>query len=193
MFGEKIELEQLMRCPVDWDAQTQIENWEWSILQLDWLYCLHEQLAEGTDIPVIPEEYEDLFEDAYELEHLLINLRLRRPEAVDLYMKRAGRLAGLTFMTPEAHGKHFRATVAKEDVAQRSNDGPSLFWVNYSSDQLKSTFWIWFQTYFDSELAWESNNFFVHPLIVYAKRQRAGRGALQQAFGQTLAEVPNSH
>ena len=170
LLGKTIELQQLMQCPVNWDADTLTENWERSILHLDWLHCLAERMTEGSDIPVTPEEYDDLLEDTevtYELDHLLVNLRLRRPEAVELYMKRAGRLAGLAFMTPAEHGKHFRATVPKEEVAVRSKDGPSLFWVNYSSEQLKSTFWVWFQMYFDSALADESSNFFVHPMIVY--------------------------
>lgn len=172
MLDRRIELQQLMECPVNWDAETLEENWEWSTLHLDWLYCLRERVAEGTDVPVTPEDYDELFEDTddtYELDQLLINLRIRRPEAVELYMKRGGRLSGLTFMTPAEHGKHFRATVPKEQVAERSKDGPSLFWVNYSSEQLKSTFWVWFQMYFDSVLVDESSNFFVSPMIVYGQ------------------------
>jgi hypothetical protein len=165
-----MELERLMRSPVDWDAETLTEKWEWSILHLDWLHCLRQRMAEGTDVPVTPEDYDDLFEDTentYELDHLLINLRLRHPEAVKLYRKRGGRLSGLTFLTPAEHGKHFRGTVPREQVTERSKGGPSLFWVNYSSEQLKSTFWIWFRMYFDSVLADESGNFFIDPMIVY--------------------------
>jgi hypothetical protein len=170
LSAKTVELHQLMRCPVNWEADTLTENWEWSILHLDWLHCLEERIPDGSDIPVTPEEYDDLLgdpKDAYELDHLLINLRLRRPEAVELYMKRAGRLAGLTFMTPAEHGKHFRATVPKDEVAMRSKDGPSLFGVTYSSERLKSTFWTWFQMFFDSAVAYESNNFFVSHMIVY--------------------------
>ena len=61
MLGKRIELERLMRCPVTWDAETQIENWDWSILHLDWLHCLHVRLPEGSDIPVLPQEYDDLY------------------------------------------------------------------------------------------------------------------------------------
>jgi hypothetical protein len=167
LFGKTIELKRLMQCPVNWDAETLTENWEWSILHLDWLHCLEKRLAEGSDIPVTPEEHDDLLEDTYELDHLLLNLNFCRANAVDLYMKRAGRLAGLTFLTPVEHRKHFRATVRKEEVADWSKGGPSLFWMNYSSDQLKSTFWLWFRMYFDSVLAEESENFFVHPMIIY--------------------------
>lgn len=172
LLARKIELQQLMQCPVNWDAETLEENWEWSILHLDWLHCLRERMTEGSDVPVTPYEYDELFEDEKdlnELDHLLINLRLRRAEAVELYMKRAGRLSGLVFMTPAEHGKHFRATVPKVQVAERSKGGPSLFWVNYTNEQLKSTFWVWFQMYFDSVLADESSNFFVYPMIVYGR------------------------
>ena len=158
-----------MKCPVNWEIETLTEDWEWSILHLDWLHCLEERVAEGADIPVTPEEYDDLLEDAdtYELDHLISNLRLRRSQAVELYLRRAGRLAGLSFLTPAEHGKHFRATVRKDEVAERSNGGPSLFWMNYSGTDLKSTFWIWFRMFFDSVLAEESDNFFLHPTIVY--------------------------
>lgn len=172
MLGKQLELDQLMRCPVDWEAETHIENWEWSIVHLDWLHCLSERMAEGTDIPVTPDDYDQLFEDprdTYELDQLLINLRLRRPEAVDLYGRRAGRLAGLNFMSPADHGKHFRATVSKEEVADQTRYGPSLFWVNYHSDLLKSTFWGWFQMFFDSVLWDQSSPFCIDPMIVYGR------------------------
>jgi len=138
-----LELEELMRCPVDWEVETHAENWEWSIVHLDWLHCLGECMAEGADVPITPDDYDELFEDAketYEIDRLLINLRLRRPETVDLYRRRAGRLSGLNFMTPAEHGKHFRATFCKEVVAARSKNGPSLFWADYRSDLLRSTF-----------------------------------------------------
>jgi hypothetical protein len=168
--GKTIELHELMRCPVNWEADTLTENWEWSILDLDWIHCLEERIPDGSDVPVTPEDYDELIDDpnnTYELDHLLINLRLRRSEAVVLYMKRAGRLAGLTFMTPAEHGKHFRATVPKDEVVLRSTGGPSLLWVNYSSERLKSTYWTWFQMFFDSILTSENGNFLISPMIMY--------------------------
>jgi hypothetical protein len=172
LLGKRLELEELMRCPVDWEGETHIENWEWSIVHLDWLHCLGECMAEGADVPITPDDYDELFEDAketYEIDHLLINLRLRRPEAVDLYRRRAGRLSGLNFMTPAEHGKHFRATVSKKEVAARSKNGPSLFWADYRSDLLRSTFWFWFQMFFDSVLWEQSSPFLIAPMIVYGR------------------------
>ena len=80
MLAGKTELEQLMRCPVNWDRETGIENWEWSLLHLDWLHCLGEQFPEASDVPVTPEDYEGIFEDSYEHDHLLKNLRVYRPK-----------------------------------------------------------------------------------------------------------------
>lgn len=134
-----------------------------------------------------PEEYDDLLDDTgdtYELDQLLSNLGLRRDDAVKLYMTRAGRLAGLAFLTPAEHGKHFRATVPREEVAVRSKEGPSLFWVNYSSEQLKSTFWVWFQMYFDSMLADESGNFFIYPMIVYDRVIKPGEDLYNTPVGK---------
>ncbi|MGB7137615.1 MAG: hypothetical protein WBD46_20170 [Acidobacteriaceae bacterium] len=195
-LGEKaMELHQLMRCPVDWNADTLTEiSWS-SILHLDWLHCLAERMTEGGDIPVTPEDYDELFEDvadSYELDHLLKNLELRRQDAEELYKARAGRLAGWTFITPQSHGKHFRATLQKKEVANataRAAAGgkrrPSLFWANYSSEQLKGTFWTWFSDYFDSELAYESSNFFLDPMIVYGQLIRPG----EELYGTTVGKL----
>jgi hypothetical protein len=91
------------------------------------------------------------------------------PPRLEQYMERAGRVSDLNFLTPTDQGKHFRATLSKEDVDEASTDGPSLFWVNYNSDRLKSIVWTWFQVYFDSLLAEESSSFFVYPMIVYRR------------------------
>jgi hypothetical protein len=32
------KLEEMMKCPVDWDFQTGQENWDWCLMRLDWNY-----------------------------------------------------------------------------------------------------------------------------------------------------------
>lgn len=49
--GKKLELQRLMQCPVNWNAETLTGNWEWSILHLDWFHCLTERMTEG---PIYP-------------------------------------------------------------------------------------------------------------------------------------------
>ena len=79
---------------------------------------------------------------------MIINLEERRPRAVELYMKRAGRLKGLRFITPANHGKHFVGNIDPEELKRRSKNRPSLFFTNYSSQHLERAFWYWFQMYF---------------------------------------------
>lgn len=176
MREKAMELDELLRCPVDWDADTLTEISDWSVLRLDWLFCLDERMPEGGGIPMWPDERDELLEDpnSYELDQLLANLRLRRSDAEQLYETRARRLAGFTFLTPEEQHKHFRGTLPRKDIApatKRAGGGakrrPSLFLENHSSEQLKKTFWTWFGDYFDSELADESAGYVVDPASVY--------------------------
>ncbi len=109
------------------------------------------------------------------------------PPRLEQYMERAGRVSDLNFLTPTDQGKHFRATLSKEDVDEASTDGPSLFWVNYNSDRLKSIVWTWFQVYFDSLLAEESSSFFVYPMIVYRRLScRTTRSTASSPSGRLL-------
>jgi hypothetical protein len=122
------KLEDLMKCPVNWDDQTGRQNWDWSLMRLDWHETLRNSVAEGADLPFYPEDYTDLYEEPDVLRSVIINLEFGRPKAIEAYMARAGRLEGLKFMAPAEQSKHFRPWTKKEDVMAQTVSGPSLFW-----------------------------------------------------------------
>jgi len=140
-----------MKCPVDWKEKLQSDDWSVQIPHLDWYYSLAQHAVNQEDISLYSSfgDLEEIYDDPEELKSLLINLRDRRPKAVELYMKRAGRLGNLSFMTPSEHGKHFRAGIGEERVLARSKKDISLFFRDYSSARLEETFWSWFQLTFD--------------------------------------------
>jgi len=149
------EMDELMRCPVDWSTQFHSEAWSWSLPYLDWYYCVAKNAVDETEVRFWADEMmrewlrESYSQDPVAMKRLFMNLKLRRGAAEDLYKKRAQRLYGLQFMTPEEHGKHFAGKMSQEEVLARSKNRPSLFWENYSSVRLKQTFWSWFETNFD--------------------------------------------
>lgn len=157
------ELEELMRCPVDWSTQFESEAWSWSLPFLDWYHCIVENAVDETEIPSFPHDYEYYQEDPVAMGRLLMNLKLRRRAAEEMYKKRAQRLYGLRFMTPAEHGKHFGRGLSREDVLSRSKNRPSLFWEDYSSARLKQTFWCWFETNFDIVTNFAEYEDFVDP------------------------------
>jgi hypothetical protein len=143
------KLEELMKCPIDWKLQTLMEDWDWSLMELDWRYCLAEKVHERTDLPFNDFEYSLIEEDPGERDHLIEMLELRRPEAKELYLERAGRLNGLRFQSPRENGKHFKPWLKREDIPGATKDGPSLFWEDYSGGRLQGAFWTWFRMFFD--------------------------------------------
>ena len=144
------KLEQLMACPVDWSPEfPHDEAWRSSFPYLDWYYCLSQCAVDGDDLPYYPEDFEWFSDPPEELQRVIINLDERRPSAVELYMRRAGRLKGLTFLRPTDHGKHFVGDVDLEELKRRTQRGPSLFLSNYESDRLEQSFWYWVQMYFE--------------------------------------------
>jgi hypothetical protein len=141
-------LKQLMDCPVDWSKEfPDDEAWFSSLPYLDWYYCLSLHSVDADDLPYEPYEFEELSDHPEELRRMIINLEERRPRSVELYMKRAGRLKGLRFMTPADQRKHFVGNADPEELKRRSRNGPSLFFTSYSSHHLEKTFWYWFQMY----------------------------------------------
>jgi hypothetical protein len=143
-------LEELMKCPIDWKAKLQSEDWFLRLPHLDWYYSFAQHAVDGEDLPLYPDEFEEIYEDPEELRSQLINLRDRRPKAESLYMKRAGRLGDLSFMTPSQHGKHFRAGRSEASTLAESKKGISLFFKDYGSVRLEETFWSWFLLIFDN-------------------------------------------
>jgi hypothetical protein len=143
------ELEELMKCPVNWADLTRGENWFWSLPYLDWIYSIAQHAVDSDDLPYDSDDYRQYDERPEALKSLLINLKHRRPLAEKLYETRGGRLHGLRFMAPTERSKHFIAGTSREQIVQRSKNGPSLFWENYSSARLQDTFWTWFSMNFD--------------------------------------------
>jgi hypothetical protein len=137
------KLEELMKCPVDWEAKLGPDCWKLSLPHLDWYHSFSQVAVDAGDLPFYPEEFESIYDDPWELKSLLINLAFRRSQAEELYMSRAGRLGNLNFMTPREHGKHFRPRVSSEDTLEQSQKGMSLFFEDHSSIRLEKTFWSW--------------------------------------------------
>jgi len=117
---------------VDWEAEMKDERWFCSLPYLDWYYSLAQH------------------EEPEQLRALVLNLGDRWPLAVELYMKRAGHLSGLHFMTPAEHGKHFVPSIGEDEIIRRSTHWPSLFLQDYGSARLQATFWGWLSMYFDA-------------------------------------------
>jgi hypothetical protein len=91
-------------------------------------------------------DHEDL--DPEQLRRRIANLELRKCERIDCHKKRAGRLAGLRFLQPSEHGKHFMAGADKLDLQKRSRGPISYFYTDYRSADLRATFWSWFFMFF---------------------------------------------
>jgi hypothetical protein len=157
------ELEELMKCPVDWKAKLQSDDWFLRLPHLDWYYSFAQHAVDGEDLPLHPDEFDEIYEDPEELRSLLVNLRDRRPKAESLYMKRAGRLGDLLFMTPSQHGKHFRAARSEASALAESYKGISLFFKDHSSIRLEETFWCWFLLVFDNVLDYYEYEDFLDP------------------------------
>lgn len=152
-----------MKCPIDWRAKLQSEDWFLRLPHLDWYYSVAQHAVDGGDLPFYPDEFEEIYEDPEELRSLLINLRDRRPKAESLYMMRAGRLGNLSFMTPSQHGKHFRAGRSEESTLVESKRGISLFFKDYSSVRLEEAFWSWFLLIFDNVFDYHDYEDFLDP------------------------------
>ena len=140
-----------LSCPIDWEEELQLKNWELNVLEYDWTYvlCKHtpsnEPLRFGDALRF--EQLDQL--DADEIEHGINVLLSSKPKALQEYMSRAGRLKGLSFFAPSSHGKHFVAALNREEAVQRSKNGISLFFEDYKSDDLAAQFWVWFLGVFE--------------------------------------------
>src|ERR1035438_5008764 len=45
------ELEELMKCPVNWADLIPGENWFWSLPYLDWIYSIAQHAVDSDDLP----------------------------------------------------------------------------------------------------------------------------------------------
>jgi hypothetical protein len=150
----KHKLTKLLSCPVDWEQETGLGIFSYEPLEWDWHAAFAAQAVSGQELWLIERliRYGNLLEldeDDEELPQLMKNIELRLPYAIEAYKKRAGRLAGLTFIRPSEHGKHFVLNANRKEVILQSRGGPSLFFKNYFSDDLKVEFWLWFLGFFD--------------------------------------------
>jgi hypothetical protein len=142
------ELKELLKCPLDWSGFP-MQDWDESILKADWYFAMGSCGFDMTDIPDSELELEMLEGDDYEIQQLISNLKMRRNETLEFYMRRgAGKLHGLTFLTPAEHGKHYIPSIDRQEIVSKTNYGDSLFLENLKSDELRFEFWNWVDTFF---------------------------------------------
>ncbi|MCG8642025.1 MAG: hypothetical protein MI862_20040, partial [Desulfobacterales bacterium] len=103
--------------------------------------------------------------DVDEIRSLTHNLADRVGVATDRYNSGLGRLAGMEFLRPSEHdsGKHSPANASYDEVVERSRKGPSLFFKNVESRDLRALFWGWFSNTLDapnldSTRIWDGRN-----------------------------------
>jgi hypothetical protein len=147
------EYERLIACPIQWSKEVPGSELDFSILVYDWQVVLGKNTVSG-------EEHSYDLDDGFihedpELEHVVELLRLRHCAAVTAYKRRSGRLAGMTFLSRDRHGKHFVPPLYKRKVVERSRNGISLFFKVHNPDHLRETFWHWFTWYFGDVLSLE--------------------------------------
>jgi hypothetical protein len=142
------ELKKLLKCPLDWSGFP-MQDWDESILKADWYFAMASRGFEMTDLPDGALELEMLEGDDYEIQQLISNLTMRRKETLAFYMANcAGKLHGLTFLTPAEHGKHYIPSMGRQEIVSKTNYSDSLFLENLRSDELKLEFWNWVDTFF---------------------------------------------
>jgi hypothetical protein len=178
------KLKKMLACPVDWKQETKLEV-SFGLLEHDWFAALAEHAVSREEVPSDLDDldlwYED--DDEEELERIIKNFEMRLSPAKKTYFKRAGRLSGLTFLTPSEHRKHFVGGAARQDVTRRSSTGPSLFFKNLSSDELRYYFWFWFLWFFGS----------VPHRNDYEELMTEGTGAYQSPQGQLWHRFLKEH
>jgi hypothetical protein len=141
-------LKELLKCPLDW-SEFPLQNWDESILKADWHFAMASRGFEMTDLPDDELDLKMLEGDDYEIQQLISNLRMRRKETLEFYMTCcAGKLHGLTFLTPAEHGKHYIPSISTQGIVSKTKHGDSLFFENLKNDELKFRFWNWVDTFF---------------------------------------------
>ena len=135
-------------CPINWPRETGhplIDR-----LELEWLNAIR-TTAVSSDEAVIAQEilypHPSTTSDD-ELTPAIINMTLRRQEAIDLYMTGAGKLQGLDFLRPSYNGKHFKPWTRESDILNWSMSSYSLFLEDHTPSAIQKTFWMWFDDAF---------------------------------------------
>lgn len=145
--SEQVALD-FLSCPLSWDwIEEQPNDNSEKIWILDWCHCCRLVAVSDSERFFI-EDYLHYFElGAFvELRAISHNLKDRRPEAVRMYLKRLGSLNRLNFKMPSHDGKHF--VTGSQDIVAKTKNGPSLFFNNYDSENLRRAFWHWLIRHF---------------------------------------------
>jgi hypothetical protein len=81
---------------------------------------------------------------------VFINLQSRIDQAKAAYSTRSQRLSRLRFLAPSHDGKHLRQHLERQAILAHSGTGPSIFFKDYTPEQIKEAFWEWFLQFFDT-------------------------------------------
>jgi hypothetical protein len=147
------QIEDALACPIDWEKETGFSDTNFGPLLFDWYLVFRsnaissEEAQYLREIVTMGEIYTGIGNDAAQIEK---NIRERYPRAKAAYMRRAGRLSGLTFLRPSEHGKHYKAGTVRVNVVRMSVSGSSLFFEDYLSADLAQAFWIWLLVTFNN-------------------------------------------
>ena len=185
---EEMTLDDLMKCPVDWEKKLDFDGWQLSLPQLDWYYSFAQRAVDPTDISLYLCDFDVISENDDQLKRLKRNLYDRRSAAVTLYMTRAGRLHGIRFMTPSEHGKHYAAGMTEENALQESSrKGISFFFKNCNGSALERGFWNWLCLEFQNVNNYEEYEEFLDPK---EKRFQSPQAALwQRLLSETCLRI----
>jgi hypothetical protein len=135
---EKEQFIALMACPVDWENETGLVDWDFGPLEYNWEYILRQHAINESDISYNRVAETLLDENDKELGYLVKNVNLRRAVAVKDYARQAGRLSGLRFVTASERGKHFLYGADRAAVVRNTASSRSLFFKNYGASELKA-------------------------------------------------------
>lgn len=136
------EVVDLCACPIDWKGIDGFGDECPDALELllyEWVRCVARVSVSGEELRLI----EDVLFDSELYEppsnDVIINLRSRRQEAVDLYLNEIGRLGGIRFLRPSEYGKHY-SVKGPRHTGQKI----SFFYSDWRSSTLANLFWSWF-------------------------------------------------
>lgn len=138
-----------MKCPVDWENETGLKDFDYGPVEHGWYYAFIKEAVEEEE-GLICDIVDDVLidEDDPELPELVKNAELRRPRAIEGYKRNGARLAGFQFVVASKIGKHFVGKLDRGTITRRTQQGPSLFFKDYNATDLRLAFWFWFFDFF---------------------------------------------